>query len=148
MAKKIASQIKLQVKAGDANPSSVGSALGPHGINIMQFCKAFNEQSTAKYEKGMVVPAVIDVYSDRSFAFIIKTPPTAVLIKKILGLDKASGEPGKTIVSTITQAQMREIAELKRADLSAGDMGAAVRSIAGTARSMGITAEEERSDGV
>jgi large subunit ribosomal protein L11 len=141
MAKKVEAYIKLQVPAGKANPSPpVGPALGQHGVNIMEFCKAFNAK-TQSVEQGMPTPVVITVYSDRSFSFIIKTPPAAILILKALGLKSGSGRPNTEKVGTITRAQMEEIATTKEPDLTAGDMDAAVRTIAGTARSMGINTE-------
>ncbi|MFK8010593.1 MAG: 50S ribosomal protein L11 [Marinicellaceae bacterium] len=141
MAKKVEAYIKLQVPAGQANPSPpVGPALGQHGVNIMEFCKAFNAK-TQSTEQGLPTPVVITVYNDRSFSFIIKTPPAAVLIKKALGLKSGSGRPNTEKVGTITRAQMEEIAKTKETDLTAGDLDAAVRTIAGTARSMGINSE-------
>ena len=141
MAKKIEAYIKLQVPAGAANPSPpVGPALGQHGVNIMEFCKAFNAK-TDSLEKGMPVPVVITVYSDRSFTFITKTPPAAVLLKKAAGITKGSGVPNMTKVGTVNRAQLEEIANTKMPDLSAADMDAAVRTIAGTARSMGLDTE-------
>ncbi len=141
MAKKIEAYIKLQVAAGSANPSPpVGPALGQHGVNIMEFCKAFNAQ-TQNVEKGLPVPVVITVYSDRSFTFIMKTPPAAVLLIKAAGIQKGSGEPNTNKVGTVTRAQLEEIATTKMADLTAADMDAAVRTIAGTARSMGLEVE-------
>jgi large subunit ribosomal protein L11 len=141
MAKKISAYIKLQVKAGEANPSPpVGPALGQHGVNIMEFCKAFNAK-TQNMEKGMPTPVVITVYSDRSFTFITKTPPATVLLRKSLGLAKGSSTPNTVKVGTVTRAQLEEIATLKMPDLSAADMDAAVRTIAGSARSMGLEVE-------
>ena len=141
MAKKIEAYIKLQVPAGEANPSPpVGPALGQHGVNIMEFCKAFNSQ-TQKTEKGLPIPVVITVYNDRSFTFITKTPPASVLLKKALGIPKGSGVPNKEKVGTVTRAQLEEIATAKMPDLNAADMDAAVRIIAGSARSMGIDVE-------
>ena len=141
MAKKVEAYIKLQVPAGQANPSPpVGPALGQHGVNIMEFCKAFNAK-TQSTEQGLPTPVVITVYNDRSFSFIIKTPPAAVLIKKVLGLKSGSGRPNTEKVGTITRAQMEEIAKTKEPDLTAGSMDAAVRTIAGTARSMGVNSE-------
>ena len=141
MAKKIEAYIKLQVPAGSANPSPpVGPALGQHGVNIMEFCKAFNAK-TDSLEKGMPVPVVITVYSDRSFTFITKTPPAAVLLKKIAGIPKGSSVPNMDKVGTVNRAQLEEIANIKMPDLSAADMDAAVRTIAGTARSMGLNTE-------
>ena len=141
MAKKIEAYIKLQVPAGEANPSPpVGPALGQHGVNIMEFCKAFNAQ-TQKIEKGLPTPVVISVYNDRSFTFITKTPPASVLLKKALGLAKGSGVPNTDKVGKVTRAQLEEIATTKMADLNAVDMDAAVKIIAGSARSMGIDVE-------
>jgi large subunit ribosomal protein L11 len=141
MAKKINAYIKLQVKAGQANPSPpVGPALGQHGVNIMEFCKAFNAQ-TQSVEQGLPLPVVITVYSDRSFTFITKTPPAAVLLKKAAGIPKGSGTPNTTKVGTVTRDQLEEIAKVKMPDLSAADMDAAVRTIAGSARSMGLNVE-------
>jgi large subunit ribosomal protein L11 len=141
MAKKIESYIKLQVPAGKANPSPpVGPALGQHGLNIMEFCKAFNAE-TQGMEAGMPIPVVISVYSDRSFTFIKKTPPAAVLLKKAAGIKKGSGVPNTEKVGTVTREQLKEIAELKMADLNAADIDAAIRIIAGSARSMGLNVE-------
>jgi len=141
MAKKIEAYIKLQVPAGEANPSPpVGPALGQHGVNIMEFCKAFNSQ-TQKTEKGLPTPVVITVYNDRSFTFITKTPPASVLLKKALGIPKGSGVPNKEKVGKVTRAQLEEIATAKMPDLNAADMDGAVKIIAGSARSMGIDVE-------
>ena len=141
MAKKVTAFIKLQVKAGQATPSPpVGPALGQHGVNIMEFCKAFNA-ATQSNEPGMPIPVVITVYADRSFTFITKTPPASVLLKKALGLKSGSGRPNTEKVGTVTLAQLEEIATAKMADLTAADMDAAVRTIAGSARSMGILVE-------
>jgi large subunit ribosomal protein L11 len=141
MAKKVQAYIKLQVAAGKANPSPpVGPALGQHGVNIMEFCKAFNAQ-TQSMEAGMPVPVVITVYADRSFTFITKTPPAAVLLKKIAGLKSGSARPNTVKVGTVTRAQLEEIATTKMEDLTATDMDAAVRTIAGSARSMGLNVE-------
>jgi large subunit ribosomal protein L11 len=141
MAKKIEAYIKLQVAAGQANPSPpVGPALGQHGVNIMEFCKAFNAQ-TQSLEAGMPVPVVITVYNDRSFTFITKTPPAAVLLKKAAGIKSGSGRPNTEKVGTVNRAQLEEIANIKMPDLTAADMDAAVRTIAGTARSMGLNVE-------
>jgi len=141
MAKKIMAYIKLQVKAGEANPSPpVGPALGQHGVNIMEFCKAFNAK-TQNLEKGLPTPVVITVYSDRSFTFITKTPPASVLLKKALGLPKGSPTPNTAKVGTVTRAQLEEIAAVKMPDLTASDMDAAVRTIAGSARQMGLNVE-------
>ena len=142
MAKKIDAYIKLQIPAAQANPSPpVGPALGQHGVNIMDFCKAFNAE-TQSLEPGIPVPVVITVYADKSFTFIKKTPPAAVLLKKAAGIDKGSGEPHLTKVGRVTRAQLEEIATIKMPDLTAQDMDAAVRSIAGSARSAGIDAED------
>ena len=141
MAKKIEAYIKLQVPAQEANPSPpVGPALGQHGVNIMEFCKAFNAQ-TQNLEKGMPVPVVITVYNDRSFTYITKTPPAAVLLKKAAGIPKGSGEPNTNKVGKVNRAQLEEIANVKMPDLTAADMDAAVRTIAGSARSMGLDVE-------
>ena len=138
MAKKITGFVKLQIPAGKATPQPpVGPALGQHGVNIMGFCKEFNER-TAK-QAGLIIPVVITVYQDRSFTFITKTPPAAVLIKKACGLERASGRPNKEKVATITKAQVREIAETKMPDLNAASIETAMSMIAGTARSMGVT---------
>jgi large subunit ribosomal protein L11 len=141
MAKKIAAYIKLQVPAGDAKPSPpVGPALGQRGVNIMEFCKAFNAK-TQDVEKGLPLPVVITVYSDRSFTFITKTPPASVLLKKALGLKSGSSNPNTKKVGTVTRAQLEEIAKAKMEDLTASDLDAAVRTIAGSARSMGLNVE-------
>jgi len=141
MAKKIDAYIKLQVAAGQANPSPpVGPALGQKGVNIMEFCKAFNAQ-TQGMEAGMPIPVVITVYSDRSFTFITKTPPASVLLKKAAGIKSGSGRPNTEKVGTVNRAQLEEIATVKQPDLTAADMDAAVRTIAGTARSMGLNVE-------
>ena len=137
MAKKVMTQIKLQIKAGQANPAPpVGPALGQHGLNIMEFCNAFNERT--KEKMGLVIPVIITVFQDRSFSFITKTPPASVLIKKALGLESGSNEPGRTSAGTISRAKLREIAEVKMVDLNAGSPEAAMKIIAGTARSMGL----------
>ena len=141
MAKKLTNFVKLQVPAGSANPSPpVGPALGQHGLNIMEFCKAFNSQ-TQDVENGMPLPVIISVHSDKSFTFEIKTPPAAVLLRKAAGIQKGSGTPNSNKVGTVTRAQLEEIATTKMADLNANDMDAAVRIIAGSARSMGIEVE-------
>jgi large subunit ribosomal protein L11 len=141
VAKKIQAYIKLQVKAQEANPSPpVGPALGQHGVNIMEFCKAFNAQ-TQNVEKGLPVPVVITVYSDRSFTFIMKTPPAAILLKKAAGIQSGSGRPNTEKVGTVTRSQLEEIAKTKEPDLTAADLDAAVRTIAGSARSMGLDVE-------
>ena len=138
MAKKVSAYIKLQVPAGQANPSPpVGPALGQHGVNIMEFCKAFNSK-TQQMESGMPIPVVITVYADRSFTFITKTPPASVLLRKAAGIPKGSGEPNTRKVGTVSRAQLEEIARAKEPDLTAADMDAAVRTIAGSARSMGL----------
>jgi large subunit ribosomal protein L11 len=147
MAKEVSGLLKLQVPAGAANPSPpVGPALGQHGVNIMDFCKAFNDQ-TKDVEKNLPLPVVITVYKDKSFDFVVKTPPASVLIKKALGLAKGSGEPNRNKVGTITQAQLQEIAEAKIADLNANDIEAAKRIIAGSAVSMGIIVEGQDEQG-
>ena len=139
MAKKITGYIKLQLPAGSATPAPpVGPALGQHGVNIMEFVKQFNAKSVGNVEKGTTLPVVITVYADRSFSFILKTPPAAVLIMKKLGLEKGSPTPNKTKVGKITKAELVEIAKVKMPDLTAGSLDAAVRSIAGSARSMGV----------
>ena len=141
MAKKVEAYIKLQVPAGQANPSPpVGPALGQHGVNIMEFCKAFNA-STQKLDAGMPTPVVITVYSDRSFTFETKTPPASVLLKKVLKLKKGSGRPNTEKVGTATREQLLEVAKIKEPDLTAADEDAAIRTIAGSARSMGLNVE-------
>jgi len=141
MARKIETYIKLQVKAGQANPSPpVGPALGQHGVNIMEFCKAFNA-ATQGMEPGVPVPVVISVYNDRSFTFITKTPPATVLLKKAAGIGKGSGQPNANKVGKVSRAQLEEIAKVKMPDLNAADLDAAVRIIAGSARSMGLDIE-------
>jgi len=141
MAKKITGIIKLQVPAGKANPAPpVGPALGQHGVNIMEFCKSFNERTAN--QAGMIIPVVITVYEDRSFTFVCKTPPVPVLIKKAINVEKGSGVPNKTKVGTISKAKVREIAELKMPDLNAASIEAAMSMVAGTARSMGIVVED------
>ena len=141
MAKKVAAYIKLQVPAGQANPSPpVGPALGQHGVNIMEFCKAFNAK-TQSMENGLPIPVIITVYSDRSFTFITKTPPAAVLLRKAAGVPKGSGEPNTKKVGKVNRGQLEEIVRAKEPDLTAADMDAAVRTIAGTARSMGLDVE-------
>jgi len=137
MAKKVMTQIKLQIKAGVANPAPpVGPALGQHGLNIQEFCSAFNERT--KDQMGMVIPVVITVFQDRSFSFITKTPPASVLLKKAANLQSGSKEPGKTTVGSVTREKLREIAVMKMDDLNAGSVEAAMKIIAGTARSMGL----------
>ena len=141
MAKKVQAYIKLQVKAGQANPSPpVGPALGQHGVNIMEFCKAFNA-ATQSMEQGMPIPVVISVYTDKSFTFVTKTPPATVLLKKAAGIDKGSGTPNSNKVGKVTRAQLEEIAKTKAPDLNASDLEAAVKIIAGSARSMGLEVE-------
>lgn len=143
MAQKITGYIKLQIPAAKATPAPpVGPALGQHGVNIMQFTKEFNERT--KNDAGLIIPVVITVYADRSFSFITKTPPAPVLIKKALGLDKASAVPNKTKVGKLSQEHLRQIAEQKMPDLNASGVESAMRMIAGTARSMGITVEEAK----
>lgn len=142
MAKKITGVIKLQIPAGKATPAPpVGPALGQHGVNIMGFCKEFNEK-TAK-DAGLIIPVIITVYQDRSFTFVTKTPPAAVLLKRAAGIETASGKPNREKVATLTRKQIQEIAELKMPDLNAASIEAAMSMIAGTARSMGITVEED-----
>ncbi len=140
MAKKVIGMIKLQCPAGQANPAPpVGPALGQHGVNIMEFCKAFNARTQDK--QGLIIPAVITVYADRSFTFELKSPPAAVLLKRAAKIQKGSGEPNRNKVGTVTRAQLAEIAEMKMADLNAHDIDMAVNIIAGTARSMGLEVE-------
>jgi len=142
MAKKVVAQIKLHVPAGQANPAPpVGPALGQHGVNIMQFCKQFNEQT--KGREGLILPAVISVYEDKTFTFIIKSPPSSILIKRAANLAKASGTAGKELIGSITRKQVEEIAKQKMKDLNTSDLKEAVKIIAGTARSMGIGVVEE-----
>ena len=141
MAKKVQAYIKLQVAAGKANPSPpVGPALGQHGVNIMEFCKAFNAQ-TQSLEKGLPTPVVITVYSDRSFTFILKTPPASVLICKAIGIPKGSSTPNTSKVGRINRKQLEDVAKIKQPDLTAADLEAAMRTVAGTARSMGVDVE-------
>jgi large subunit ribosomal protein L11 len=140
MAKKVIAEIKLQIAAGQANPSPpVGPALGQRGVNIMEFCKAFNAQTQA--QAGLIIPVIITVYADRSFTFITKTPPAAVLLKRAAGIEKGSAEPGKTVAGRVTRQQVEEIARLKMPDLTAADIGQAIRTIEGTARSLGLEIE-------
>jgi len=135
--KKVIAEIKLQIPAGQANPSPpVGPALGQRGVNIMEFCKAFNAQTQG--QAGLIIPVIITVYADRSFTFITKTPPAAVLLKRAAGVEKGSGEPNKKKVAKVTRAQVREIAQLKMPDLTASSIEAAMRTVEGAARSMGI----------
>ena len=141
MAKKVVAMVKLQCPAGQANPAPpVGPALGQHGVNIMEFCKAFNARTQDK--QGLIIPAVITIYSDRTFTFELKTPPAAVLLKRAAKVEKGSGDPTRIKVGQVTQAQVREIAQLKLPDLNANDVDAAMRIIAGTARSMGLDVVE------
>jgi large subunit ribosomal protein L11 len=140
VAKKVVAMVKLQCPAGQANPSPpVGPALGQHGVNIMEFCKAFNARTQG--DQGLIIPAVITVYADRTFTFITKTPPAAVLLKRAAKIAKGSGEPNKTKVAQVTRQQVKEIAQLKLPDLNAHDIAAAMRIVEGTARSMGIEVE-------
>jgi large subunit ribosomal protein L11 len=140
MAKKVVAEVKLQIPAGQANPSPpVGPALGQRGVNIMEFCKQFNAQTQA--QQGLIIPVIITVYADRSFTFVTKTPPASVLLKRAAGVEKGSGIPHKNKVGTVTKQQVREIAQLKTPDLTAGSLEAAVRTVEGTARSMGIVVE-------
>jgi large subunit ribosomal protein L11 len=137
MAKKVIAEIKLQITAGAANPSPpVGPALGQRGVNIMEFCKAFNAQTQG--QAGLIIPVIITVYADRSFTFITKTPPASILLKRAAGIDKGSREPGKTSVGRVTKKQVEEIARLKMPDLTAADLEQAMRTIEGTARSLGL----------
>ena len=140
MAKKILGQVKLQIAAGKATPAPpVGTALGPHGVNIMDFCKAFNAKTAA--QEGLIIPAVVTVYADRSYSFVTKTPPAAVLLKRAANIAKGSGEPNRTKVATVTRQQVEEIAGVKMPDLNANTLDAAAAIVAGTARSMGIEVE-------
>jgi len=139
MAKKVAAMVKLQIPAGKATPAPpVGPALGQHGVNIMDFCKAFNAKTSAKDQEGLIIPVVITVHSDRSFAFVTKTPPASVLLKRAAGIAKGSGEPNRNKVGKVTEKQVEEIAKLKMPDLNVRDLPAAVSTVKGTARSMGI----------
>jgi large subunit ribosomal protein L11 len=139
MAKKITAQIKLQIPAGKATPAPpVGPALGQHGVNIMDFCKAFNAKTSAKDQEGLIIPVVITVYADRSYTFITKTPPAAVLLKRAAGIAKGSGEPNRNKVGQVTAKQVEEIARTKMPDLNAASLETAIRSVRGTARSMGL----------
>jgi large subunit ribosomal protein L11 len=137
MAKKVVGMVKLQIQAGQANPSPpVGPALGQHGVNIMEFCKAFNVRTQS--QEGMIIPAVITIYSDRSFAFVTKTPPASVLLKRAAKIVKGSGEPNRNKVGKVTKDQVKEIAQIKLKDLNAVDLEGAIRTVEGTARSMGL----------
>jgi large subunit ribosomal protein L11 len=137
MAKKVQAVVKLQIAAGKATPAPpVGTALGPHGVNIMDFCKNFNAKTAA--QDGLIIPVLVTVYADRSYSFVLKTPPAAVLLKRAANVAKGSAEPNKSKVGTVTVKQVEEIAKLKMPDLNAGDLAAAVKTVAGTARSMGI----------
>lgn len=139
MAKKVQAMVKLQIAAGKATPAPpVGPALGQHGVNIMDFCKAFNAKTSAKDQEGLIIPVVITIYSDRTFTFVTKTPPAAVLLKRAAGIAKGSGEPNKNKVGKVTEKQVEEIARTKMPDLNARDLTAAVATIRGTARSMGL----------
>jgi large subunit ribosomal protein L11 len=143
MAKKVKTQIKLQIPAGQANPAPpVGPALGQHGVNIMQFCNEFNAK-TKNMEPGMLIPVIITIYEDRSFTFVLKTPPVSALLKKIAGLAKASGKAGSETIAKVTKSQVREIAKMKMPDLNTTDLEAAIRMVEGTARSMGIEIVED-----
>ena len=140
MAKKVIGEIKLQIPAGQANPSPpVGPALGQRGVNIMEFCKSFN--AATQSQQGMIIPVIVTVYADRSFTFVTKTPPASVLLKKAAGIEKGSSEPGKTKVGMVSRAQIKEIAQLKLKDLTAKDLTAAEKSVEGTARSLGLEVE-------
>ena len=142
MAKKVTAQVKLQIPAGKATPAPpVGTALGPQGVNIMEFCKAFNAKTSTKDQEGLIIPVVVTVYSDRSFPFITKTPPVPVLIKKLANLAKGSAEPNRNKVGTITEAQVEEIAKIKMPDLNCHDLESAKRSVRGSARSMGVNVQ-------
>ena len=139
MAKKVTAMVKLQIGAGKATPAPpVGPALGQHGVNIMEFCKAFNGKTSAKDQEGLIIPVVITIYHDRSFTFITKTPPASILLKRAAGVAKGSGEPNKNKVGKVTEKQVEEIAKTKLPDLNATDLAAAVLTVKGTARSMGI----------
>src|SRR5579863_4713636 len=139
MAKKVQAMVKLQIPAGKATPAPpVGPALGQHGVNIMDFCKAFNAKTSAKDQDGLIIPVVITIYADRTFTFVTKTPPAAVLLKRAAGIAKGSGEPNKNKVGKVTEKQVEEIAKTKLPDLNARDLAAAIATIRGTARSMGL----------
>ncbi len=139
MAKKVTAMVKLQIQAGKATPAPpVGPALGQHGVNIMEFCKAFNAKTSAKDQEGLIIPVVITVYHDRSFTFITKTPPVSVLLKRVAGIAKGSGEPNRNKVGKLTEKQIEEIAKTKMPDLNCRELSAAIDTVKGTARSMGI----------
>ena len=139
MAKRVVAMVKLQIAAGKATPAPpVGPALGQHGVNIMDFCKAFNAKTSAKDQEGLIIPILLTVYHDRTFTFITKTPPASILLKRAAGIAKGSGEPNKSKVGSVTEKQVEEIARLKQPDLNALDLAAAVATIKGTARSMGL----------
>jgi large subunit ribosomal protein L11 len=139
MAKKVTAEVKLQIPAGKATPAPpVGTALGPQGVNIMEFCKAFNAKTSAKDQEGLIIPAVITIYSDRSFTFITKTPPVAILVKRAVNLAKGSAEPNKNKVGKITEKQIEEIAKIKMPDLNCFTLDAAVEQVKGACRSMGV----------
>ena len=139
MAKKVIGYVKLQIPAGKATPAPpVGPALGQHGVNIMDFCKAFNAKTSAKDQEGLIIPVVITIYSDRSYTFITKTPPASILLKRAAHIAKGSGEPNKNKVGSVTQKQVEDIAKLKMPDLNAGSLEAAIQTVKGTARSMGL----------
>ena len=139
MAKKVTAQVKLQIPAGKATPAPpVGTALGPQGVNIMDFCKAFNAKTSAKDQEGLIIPVVITIYTDRSYTFITKTPPASILLKRAANIAKGSGEPNKSKVGTVTKKQVEDIAKLKMPDLNAASLEAAVQTVKGTARSMGL----------
>jgi large subunit ribosomal protein L11 len=139
MAKKITGYIKLQIPAGKATPAPpVGPALGQHGVNIMDFCKAFNARTSSKDQEGLIIPVVITVYADRSYSFVTKTPPASILLKRAAGIAKGSGEPNKSKIGKVTEKQVEDIAKLKLPDLNANDVAAAIKIVKGTARSMGI----------
>src|SRR5437660_9093423 len=139
MAKKVIGQVKLQIPAGKATPAPpVGPALGQHGVNIMDFCKAFNAKTSAKDQEGLIIPAVVTVYADRSYSFITKTPPASILLKRAANIAKGSAEPNKSKVGTVTQKQVEDIAKVKLPDLNCDTLEAAIKTVAGTARSMGL----------
>jgi large subunit ribosomal protein L11 len=139
VAKKITAMVKLQIPAGKATPAPpVGPALGQHGVNIMEFCKAFNAKTSAKDQEGLIIPVVITIYQDRSFTFVTKTPPASVLLKRVAGIAKGSGEPNKNKVGKVTEKQVEEIAKMKMPDLNCRDLEAAILTVKGTARSMGL----------